>query len=221
LSGIDTENRSEKMQTKIYKWLERLPDTTHQLVLRAGDTRSEEVIIEKWTTPFDDLEIIIESIIDAMGEEIQGRLIAYTDKAKQLRSLSLRSEPRPTQTSDTGMLVEGILRMAEEQRRFVATITDSFQVMHETIQDAIFVEREHHEEMADAQLGLALAQMDSESKTQSTTDKALSMFAQVLQAKSGNIDMKKTILDNPSIIDGLLDDEEIIDLVMQKFANRK
>ena len=106
--------------------------------------------------------------------------------------------------------------MAEEQRRFVATITDSFQTMHETIQDALFVEREHHEEMADAQLALAMSQIDSEQNKESTIDKALAMVAQAMQSK--NINIKDMILQNPDIIDEFLNDEQIIDIVTKKMT---
>jgi len=204
------------MHNKIFKWLERLPDACNSIVLRAGDTRTDEGIIERWTTPLEDLDEICETVNDCMQDEIQGRLIAYSDKGKQLRSLSLRTDARPQQTTDTGMLVEGILRMAEEQRRFVATITDTFATMHETIQDALYAEREHHEEMADAQLAIAMAEMDKAQNQTSTTDKALGMFADILNSRK-NIDLKQHIINNPDIVDHLLNDEDIVNLVMSKF----
>jgi hypothetical protein len=208
------------MNAKISRWLERMPDQTHQIILRAGDSRADETIIEKWILPIDDYADVVDVVADVMESEIQGRLIAYDGKSKQLRSLSVRSTTQTTnQPTETGMLVEGILRMAEEQRRFVATITDSFQTMHETIQDAIFVEREHHEEMADAQLAIAMSQMEHEQNQTSTTDKALQMFADVLNSRK-NIDLKKTILENPNLIDSFLDDEEIVNLVMAKFSQK-
>ena len=207
------------MRAKISRWLERLPDETRTIVLRAGDSRNEESIIEKWTTPIDDVDDIIDVVEETMSEEVQGRLIAYNDRAKQLRSVSVRGVPvQPQTSSETGMLVEGILRMAEEQRRFVATITDSFQTMHETIQDALYVEREHHEEMADAQLALAMSQMDAENNQESTIDKAMGIIAQAIQNKSGNIDIKSMILNNPDMIDAFLDDEEIISVIMSRMG---
>jgi hypothetical protein len=207
------------MRAKISRWLERLPDDTRTIVLRAGDSRNEESIIEKWTTPLDDVDDIIDVVEETMSEEVQGRLIAYNDRAKQLRSVSVRGVPvQPQTSSETGMLVEGILRMAEEQRRFVATITDSFQTMHETIQDALYVEREHHEEMADAQLALAMSQMDAENNQESTIDKAMGIIAQAIQNKSGNVDIKSMILNNPDMIDAFLDDEEIISVIMSRMG---
>jgi len=203
------------MRSKILRWLERLPENTSTLVLRAGESRTDEVIIEKWSIPIEDVDDILDTIEDTMTEEYTGRLIAYNERAKQLRSVSVRGVPNVQQnTSETGALIDGILRMAEEQRRFVATITDSFQTMHETIQDALFVEREHHEEMADAQLALAMSQIDSEQNKESTIDKALAMVAQAMQSK--NINLKDMILQNPDIIDDFLNDEQIIEIVTKK-----
>jgi hypothetical protein len=205
------------MRSKILRWLERLPENTSTLVLRAGESRTDEVIIEKWSIPIEDVDDILDTIEDTMTEEYTGRLIAYNERAKQLRSVSVRGVPTVQQnTSETGALIDGILRMAEEQRRFVATITDSFQTMHETIQDALFVEREHHEEMADAQLALAMSQIDSEQNKESTIDKALGMVAQAMQSK--NINLKDMILQNPDIIDEFLNDEQIIEIVTKKMT---
>jgi len=207
------------MRAKISRWLERLPEDTNTIVLRAGDSRNEESIIEKWSIPLEDVDDVIDVVEETMSEEVQGRLIAYNDRAKQLRSVSVRGVPvQPQTASETGMLVEGILRMAEEQRRFVATITDSFQTMHETIQDALYVEREHHEETAELQLALAMAQIEQEQNKESTLDKAMGMIAQALQNKTTNIDIKSMILNNPDMIDAFLDDEEIINVIMSKIG---
>ncbi len=207
------------MQHKITRWLERIPEDTHQIVFRAGDSRNEESIIERWITPFEDLDDITDTIVDTMESELVGRLIAYSTKSKQLRSMTVRGENQPSkQTTEIGMLVEGILRMSEEQRRFVATITDSFQTMHETIQDALYTEREHHEETAELQLALALEQIQNENNTESSTDKALGLFAQVLQSKAENVDIKKMILDNPNLIDQFLQDDDIISIVTEKLT---
>ena len=214
-----TNERGYTMQHKITRWLERIPEDTHQIVFRAGDSRNEESIIERWITPFEDLDDITDTIVDTMESELVGRLIAYSTKSKQLRSMTVRGENQPSkQTTEIGMLVEGILRMSEEQRRFVATITDSFQTMHETIQDALHQEREHHEETAELQLALALEQLQNQSGMESTTDKALGMMAQVLQSKTSNIDIKKMILENPNLIDQFLQDDEIINLVTDKLT---
>lgn len=206
------------MQAKIERWLERLPEHTTSIVLRAGDDRRTETIIERWTP--DDLQSIIDETMDLMQDEIQGRLIAYGEKGKQLRSVTIRTEYKPDNLSETEALVDGLLRMADEQRRFLATITDSFTVMHETIQDSILKERDTQEEIADLQVALAMEQLQSANNEPTTADKALGIFSQVLQQKQGNpVQMAKDLVSsNPEIIDALLEDESIIDLVTQKIV---
>ena len=210
------------MQYKITRWLERLPEDTHQIVFRAGDTRQTESIIERWSIPLDDMDDVIDIVTETMESELVGRVIAYNNKSKQLRSMTVRpTTPPQTQSTEIGMLVEGILRMSEEQRRFVATITDSFQTMHETIQDTLLAERDHHEETAELQLALAIEQMNNEQNKESATDKALGMFAQVLQQKASPSNLKQMILDNPSLIDQFLNDDDIISIVTEKLSGQE
>lgn len=207
------------MRTRLQRWTERLPEDVASLVLRAGDDRRTESIIERWTLPIDDAEEVFDVVEDTMAEEHTGRLIAYDAKAKQLRSISVRGvEPQRETESEIGLLVEGLIRMSEEQRRFLATITDSFQTMHDTIQDAIFTERQHHEDMADAQLAIALAEHDATKNQQSTTDKALGLIADVVTSKTANapLDIRQYVMDNPTIIDDLLEDDSIVEMVLKK-----
>ena len=212
------------MRTRLQRWTERLPDGVTSLVFRAGDDRRSESIVERWTLPIEEVDEVFDVIEDTMTEEHTGRLIAYDGKAKQLRSISVRGvDPQRASESEVGMLVEGLIRMSEEQRRFLATITDSFQTMHDTIQDAIFTERQHHEDMADAQLAIALAEHDATKNTQSTTDKALGLIADVVSQKTAGapLDIREYVLTNPEIIDSLLDDETIVEMVLKKATGQK
>jgi len=207
------------MQRKIERWLEKLPEGTTSIVLRAGETRQTETILERWEA--DNIAAIVDEAIDLMEDEIQGRLIAYGDKGRQLRSVTIRND-NPTgaaTTSDTAILVEGLLRMADEQRRFLATITDTFETMHETVRECMHTERDTQEEIGDLQIALAMAQMEQETQQQSTADKALGIFSQVLQQKAGGDAVqtaKDLITSNPDLIDSLLADEAVVEMVMQK-----
>jgi hypothetical protein len=209
------------MQRKIERWLEKLPPETIQIVLRGGDDRRTESILERWN--IEDVANIPDDTIELMETEQQGRLIAYDERSKQLRAITIRTEQTQQATSDTGMLVEGILRMAEEQRRFVATITDSFQVMHETIQDALYKERDHQEEITELQLALALEQAQNANDEPSTADKALGVITQVLESKkaiSDPVGMAKNLLSShPEIIDSLLADETIVEMITKKIVS--
>lgn len=110
--------------------------------------------------------------------------------------------------------------MADEQRRFLATITDTFETMHETVRECMHTERDTAEELGDMQVALAMAQLEHEQNQPSTADKALSIFAQVLQQGSANAakTARDMVMQNPSIIDELLNDSEIVDMVVKKMA---
>lgn len=200
--------------TKIYRFFETLDENVTSVTLRAGMDRRSEQTIEKWAPPYEP-ENIADIIDETMQSEQQGRLIAYA-QSKQVKSISF-SNLHTIAQSETALLVDGILRMAEEQRRFVATITDSFQVMHETIQETIMKERTHHEEVAELQLAVALAEKEQEQEEKSTVQSAIEMFGTVLQAKNGQkLDIKKYLLENPDIVDSLLKDDDIVTLVTEK-----
>lgn len=208
------------MQRKIERWLEKLPENTTSIVLRAGETRQTETIVERWDT--DNVGAILDECIDLMDDEPQGRLIAYGDKGRQLRSVSLRHDIQTgSSLTDTGLLVEGLLRMADEQRRFLATITDTFETMHETVRECMHTERDTQEELGDLQVALAMAQIEQESQQESTADKALGIFAQVLQKGATNATQsaRDLLKSNPEIIEELLQDESIVDLVVAKMTN--
>lgn len=205
------------MQRKIQRWLEKLPEETTHIILRAGDDRRTETILERWQP--DDVANILDEALELMQDEIQGRLIAYGEKGKQLRSVSIRNDFQESHPqTDTAILVEGLLRMADEQRRFLATITDTFETMHETVRECMHTEQDTREELSDLQVALAMEQLQNESNEPSTADKALSIFAQVLQSqgKKAAQSAKDMVLNNPEIIDELLNDETIVNMVTSK-----
>jgi len=208
------------MYQKIQRWIERLPDTVSHVVLRAGDDRKTESILDRWE--YDNLSSVLDESIELMESEIQGRLIAYSDKGKQLRSITIRTELEPQAQTDTGLLVEGLLRMADEQRRFLATITDTFETMHETVRECMHTEQDTREELSDLQVALAMEQLRNESDEPSTADKALNIFSQVLNQKTKTAvqSARDMVLNNPSIIDELLNDETIVSMVVEKISGQ-
>lgn len=205
------------MQRKIQRWLEKLPEETTHIILRAGDDRRTETILERWQP--DDVGNILDESLELMADEVQGRLIAYGEKGKQLRSVSIRNDFQDSHAqTETQILVEGLLRMADEQRRFLATITDTFETMHETVRECMHTEQDTREEISDLQVALAMEQLQNESNEPSTADKALSIFAQVLQSQGKKTaqSAKDLVMNNPEIIDELLNDETIVDMVTRK-----
>lgn len=208
------------MQRKIERWLEKLPEGATSIVLRAGETRQTETILERWEP--DNIAAIADEALDLMEDEVQGRLIAYGEKGRQLRSVTIRNEQTAgTAATDTQILVEGLLRMADEQRRFLSTITDTFETMHETVRECMHTERDTQEEIGDLQIALAMAQMEQETQQQSTADKALGIFSQVLQQKTTDSvkQAKDLLFNNPELIDDLLNDESVVEMVLKKIQS--
>ena len=210
------------MQRKIERWLEKLPEHTTHIILRAGDDRRSETILERWEP--DNLACIVDECLELMQDEHQGRLIAYGDKGRQLRSGTIRNELQEGQPqSETAILVEGLLRMADEQRRFLATITDTFETMHETVRECMHQEQDTREEISDLQVALAMEQIQNSTDAPSTADKALNIFAQVLQqqGKKAAESARDMVLNNPEIIDELLNDDDIVSMVVEKMGGQK
>ena len=210
------------MQRKIERWLEKLPEHTTHIILRAGDDRRSETILERWEP--DNLACIVDECLELMQDEHQGRLIAYGEKGRQLRSVTIRNELQEGQPqSDTAILVEGLLRMADEQRRFLATITDTFETMHETVRECMHQEQDTREEISDLQVALAMEQIQNATDEPSTADKALNIFAQVLQqqGKKAAESARDMVLNNPEIIDELLNDDDIVSMVVEKMGGQK
>jgi hypothetical protein len=214
---MSSTDRRQDMQRKIERWIERLPEGTTSIVLRAGETRQTETILERWEP--DNVATIVDEALDLMEDEVQGRLIAYGEKGRQLRSVTIRNEQTTgAAVTDTQILVEGLLRMADEQRRFLSTITDTFETMHETVRECMHTERDTQEEIGDLQIALAMAQMEQETQQQSTADKALGIFSQVLQQKTADSvkQAKDLLFNNPELIDDLLNDETVVEMVLKK-----
>jgi len=210
------------MQRKIERWLEKLPEHTTSIILRAGEDRRSETILERWEP--DNLACIVDECLELMQDEHQGRLIAYGEKGRQLRAVTIRNELQEGQPqSETAVLVEGLLRMADEQRRFLATITDTFETMHETVRECMHQEQDTREEISDLQVALAMEQIQNATDEPSTADKALNIFAQVLQqqGKKAAQSARDMVLNNPEIIDELLNDDDIVSMVVEKMGGQK
>ncbi|MAB40262.1 MAG: hypothetical protein CL525_14360 [Aequorivita sp.] len=84
-------------------------------------------------------------------------------------------------------------------------------------------EQDTREELSDLQVALAMEQLQNESDEPSTADKALNIFAQVLNQKTTGAvqSARDMVLNNPSIIDELLNDEEIVSMVAEKLSGQK
>ena len=197
------------MRAKIERWLEKLEDNyplidndsdsetynqsigidLDRIVLRVGQNRKDELAVTQWKH-IDDLEEFIDDAVDLMRDEIKGRFIAYK-KGTAIGTVTIQGENKIDQQNGevNTALTDCILRLVEENRRTMATINDNSTMLHETLQDLIQVEREHHLDSAQQAFDLEVASFQANANKQSTTDKALGLIAQTLQAKSMSVDV--------------------------------
>lgn len=224
------------MLRKIERWLEQLVDVTpHKLVLRAGDQRQSLSIIGRYEIIIDDGMIIaptIEELEDCLsmsgyGDEKQfARIIAYDEKGRQIKSLSLKQEKAH---DDQASLVDGILAMAGEMRRFVATINHTLEAREETLThiiDQLMVSRHAEIESNAAALALDMELQQAEQNHGSDhKERALGLAESVVSQMVGASQLtpesiKSLLMSSPEIIDNLLEDDDIVNIVGAKFMSR-
>jgi len=221
---------------KIEKWLEQIAEIdANKIVLRTGEQRNQLSITARYDVVIDNGIIIapnVDEVEDALllsgftDEKNHARLIAYDEKGRQIKSLSLKHNVKHDENSN---LVDGVLMMAAEMRRFVAVINNTLEQRENTLQHVIdqlliakYAEIESH--AASIALDMEL-QKQEELQGVDSKERALSMAEQLIgsmvQSKLSPSTIKDLVIDNPTIIDELLESDEIVNLVTEKFINSK
>ena len=95
--------------------------------------------------------------------------------------------------------------------------------MLETVRECMHSEQDTREEISDLQVALAMEQLQNQSNEPSTADKALNIFSQVLNQKAQGAvqSARDMVIQNPQIIDDLLNDETIVNMVLEKISGQK
>ncbi len=228
------------MRAKIERWLEKLEDNyplidndsdsatynqsigidLDRIVLRVGQNRKDELAVTQWKH-IDDLEEFIDDAVDLMRDEIKGRFIAYK-KGTAIGTVTIQGENKIDQQNSevNTALTDCILRLVEENRRTMATINDNSTMLHETLQDLIQVEREHHLDSAQQAFDLEVASFQANANKQSTTDKALGLIAQTLQAKSMSVDVLEVARNlTEEQWSQIIQDEQVLEKFNSAFKN--
>jgi hypothetical protein len=228
------------MRAKIERWLEKLEDNyplidndsssetynqsigidLDRIVLRVGQNRKDELAVTQWKH-IDDLEEFIDDAVDLMRDEIKGRFIAYK-KGTAIGTVTIQGENKIDQQNGevNTALTDCILRLVEENRRTMATINDNSTMLHETLQDLIQVEREHHLDSAQQAFDLEVASFQANANKQSTTDKALGLIAQTLQAKSMAVDVLEVARNlTEEQWSQIIQDEQVLEKFNSAFKN--
>ena len=156
-----------------------------------------------------------------MRDEIKGRFIAYK-KGTAIGTVTIQGENKIDQQNGevNTALTDCILRLVEENRRTMATINDNSTMLHETLQDLIQVEREHHLDSAQQAFDLEVASFQANANKQSTTDKALGLIAQTLQAKSMSVDVLEVARNlTEEQWSQIIQDEQVLEKFNSAFKN--
>ena len=65
------------MRDRLNRWIENLPEDANSITFRAGESRREEDVIQKWIVSDMELDDLIDVVEDTMTVEHTGRVIAY------------------------------------------------------------------------------------------------------------------------------------------------
>jgi hypothetical protein len=217
---------------EFYEKLASLPEEASKLVLSIGNNRQRLRTVRRWEYIPEEGELLDELEDQGFGLDYQyARLIVRDEKGRQIRSLSfkeaLEKEEESKTESHISTLVNGILSMASEQRRFLATLNTTLQqreAMMSSIIDKLMESREEVMQERTNALALDLALQDSEKENAfNYKERALETLAtlgqQYLSNQRFNVqDIKKMLIANPEILDAMMEDEEVWSLLTSKFS---
>ena len=211
--------------TKIINWIDSLPPTACRIVLRAGESRKAENQVSEWTEWQGGVSIE-HDITDQRQGFTTARLIAYDDKSKQIRATNLPDKQVQSTESDTGLLVQGILSMAGEMRRFQSVITSTLEKREDTLSDMIDHLMTAREERMQSDMHTMSLQMEL-SKAEETQDHdiksraveaieglATSYLESKMKPQQITLEIIKTaILESPELIRQAMADPDIMNLL--------
>ncbi len=153
------------------------------------------------------------------------RLIAYDEKSSQLKSLSIQHQHKIDEQSS---LVDGVLAMAGEMRRFVSVINTTLEQRENTLQhviDQLMIAKHSEIESHAASIALDMElQKQEEIHGADSKERALSLaeavVGQMMGSKLTPASIKDLILGNPELIDSLLEDDQVVAAVGAKFMKK-
>ena len=213
--------------------MEQLPETAVKLVVKVGSQRIKLTHVDS----FDYLPTEAE-ILDCLNDHGFGseygfaRLIWQNEKSKPVKSVSLSEEIKDEEDSSTvKTLVNGLLEMAAEQRRFLSTLNTTLQQREDTLSKVLERLMESREEVMEERtnaLALDLALQDSEKESQfSYKERALETLSnlgqQYIASQSALTPDKIRMLmqEHPELIDEMVKDEAIVEMVASRIMSSK
>ena len=210
--------------------LETLPENITKLSLKIGSKRTQLGHIQSFAYIPSEMEIM-----DALNNYGYGidykyaRLVWQDEKGKQIKTYNLNCQLKEDEDNSNTIkiLVDGLLEMAAEQRRFLGTLNATLQQRENTLTSVLETLMESREEVLEERtnaLALDLALQDAEKEdAMDYKGRALETLSQLgeafinKQAASVSPDMLKTAMaSNPDIVDSMLEDEEFVSMVTEK-----
>ena len=208
---------------KIERFIERLPVDTSQIVMRAGNTRQEETICGKYSFPVDDVTEFIDAVFDDLPEDnTKFRLIALDDKGRQHKAITIIPPQQATQGSELQIMVQGFLSMVQENRRVMSVLAGVIEDREETLEYVLHNLIQTKEDQIESDLAIGTLEMEKsllqEAQESSVKEKALNLAENALAKmmtppQITSESLKQLVKQNPSIIDEIMKDEELVSLI--------
>ena len=213
--------------------MEQLPDSASSLAIKVGSQRTRLTQVHCFNRLPSE-----EEILDCLEDYGYGteygfaRLVWKSEKGTNVKSVSLSESIKDEEESSTiKALVDGLLDMAAEQRRFVSTMNSTV----ESLTGALTQSREKNLELQEqvveersTTLALDLALQDAEKEGElNYKERALETISQGIQAYVANktamtpAGLKNLMLEHPGLIDELVKDEEVVSLISQRIMSNK
>jgi hypothetical protein len=214
--------------------LEDMSSETSRIAIKIGKRRDQLRHVQNIYPPFSD-GIIIDCLEEnGLGTTCQFARLYFYDSNKnklQTKSVNQMIEAEENQPSELGVMVDGILNMAAEMRRFVAVQNDSINVLVNRQADLMTNLFDSKEEIMveraaaiglDMELQAVKDEVESSYKTQAirAVSQAATSFAESYQGKITPDKLVSLIMENPEYINHALENEELTNLIARKIAEK-
>jgi hypothetical protein len=202
-----------------------------EIVVRAGESRTNEDIIGKWEYPIEDIMSFVDDVQDCLPyQNCKHRLIALDEKKKQIRAVTIsgRAHEPSNQSEPVAVLVDGINMMMTEYRRAFSVLAGVIEAREDTIENIFEGMILAREEAIDNTLAVGMLQMENEAlqdvQDSNAKERALQIaekaLAGAMQPKITPDTIKNIAIAHPEIIKELMKDEEFRKMVI-KVATEK
>lgn len=213
--------------------MEKLPETAFKLAVKIGSKVNKLTHVHSFPSLPNEEEIL--DCLEEYGfgtEYPYARLIWQDEKGRAVKTYNFTEKLKEEEESSTiKALVDGLLDMAAEQRRFVSTMNSTV----ESLTGALTHSREKNLELQEqvveersTALALDLALQDAEKEGElNYKERALETISQGVQAYIANKTamtpqgLKNLMLQHPGLIDELVKDEEVVKLISQRIMSNK